>query len=172
MPDEPDIQEPENSDDPGSGEKRGYMVYVAVALLGILVFMVIFMNPLAQGTTPATVITENTWALGSFTGADGNTTAVPNGTAITAKFSPDGKLTGSGSCTPYSARYMVSQTAIVISRVTASSPCTDSTLAARDARYYAAMENAAFLRDSNRQLTLYGTDGKPLLAFTPAVPGT
>ena len=103
------------------------MVYIAIALLVILVFLIFFGNILGPGATSSTLITENTWSLQSLSGPDGTITPVLNGTTISAKFSPDGTLTGSGGCNSYSARYMVRDTLIVVSRVTATSlACQDN----------------------------------------------
>jgi heat shock protein HslJ len=145
------------------------MVYVAIGLLAVLVLLVFIMNPMGQGASQATAITENTWSLQSFSNADGSKTMVLNGTSITAKFSLDGTLTGSGGCNPYAARYMTHETGIVVSRVSAMPPaCTDKNAMLQELQYAQAIENAAFLRVNNRVLTFYGTDGKPLLIFSPA----
>ncbi len=148
------------------------MVYIAIALLVILVFLIFFGNILGPGATSSTAITENTWSLRSFSGPDGTITPVLNGTTVSAKFSPDGTLTGSGGCNSYSARYMVRDTVIVVSRVAATSlACEDNNATFQEMRYFASIEDAAFFRVSDRVLTLYGTDGKPLLVFSPAQPG-
>jgi heat shock protein HslJ len=169
MPDDPENPLPDPGVSPETGEPRGYMVYLAIALLAILVFLVFFMNPLERGGTPSMVITETPWSLSSLSGPDNVMTPVLDGTAITARFSPDGKLTGSTGCNPYSARYMVYETGIVISRVTATSlPCPTAGVTAQELQYIAATEKTAYLRASDRDLTFYGTDGKPLLVFVPA----
>jgi heat shock protein HslJ len=169
MPDDPDIPSPDPGDSPDTGQPRGFMVYLAIALIGILVFLVFFMNPMGAGATTMTAITENTWALHSFAEADGTAIAVPDGIPVTAKFSPDGKLTGSGDCMTYSARYMVHETGIVVSRVTTMSlACPGGNATAWKLRYIASIENAAFFRVNDKVLTFFGTDGKPLLVFSPA----
>jgi heat shock protein HslJ len=172
MPDDPDLPSHDSDESPQTGEPRGYLVYLAIALLAILVFLVFFMNPLERGSTPSIVITETPWSLSSLAGPDNVMTPLLNGTVITAQFSPDGKLTGSTGCNAYSARYMVYQTGIVVSRVTAASiPCTEGNASVQELRFIAATENAAYLRTSDRELTFFGTDGKPLLVFTPARSG-
>jgi heat shock protein HslJ len=168
MMDDPETKAPNTGDTPGTGEPRGFMVYLAIALIAILVILVFFVAPPGQGTAIASAITENTWSLQSFSNPDGTSYPVMNGTVITALFSPEGKLTGSGGCTPYSARYMLHDTAIVVSRVSGSSSCHDNNLSHQELQYYASIEDAAFLRVNNRVLTFYGTNGKPLLIFTPA----
>ncbi len=172
MPDEPDTPEPDTGENPGTGGSRGFMVYIAIALLVILVFLIFFGNTMGPGATSSTMITENTWSLRSFSDPDGTVTPVLNGTTISAKFSPDGTLTGSGGCNSYSARYIVRDTVIVISRVTAASlSCDDSNTTLQELRYFGSIEDAAFFRVNERVLTLYGTDGKPLLVFSPLQTG-
>jgi heat shock protein HslJ len=174
MPDdqEPDVQE--GDEKPGAGEPRGFMVSVAVILIAILVILVVYMNISGQGANGATAITENTWSLQSIASPDGNGTTIPvlNGTTVTAEFAPDGTLDGSGGCNNYSARYMVRETLIVVSRVTRTSlGCRDPNASLQEEQYYGSLEDAYELRVQDRVLTLFGTDGKPLLVFTPAVPG-
>jgi heat shock protein HslJ len=171
MPDQTDTPGPDEDGNPGTGGPRGFMVYIAIALIAILVFLIFFGNTLGPGAS-STVITENTWSLRSFSDPDGTIIPVLNGTTISAKFSPNGTLTGSGGCNSYSARYMVRDTLIVVSRVTATSlACLDDNPTLQEMRYYVSIEDAAFFRVNGRVLTLYGTDGKPLLVFSPAQPG-
>jgi hypothetical protein len=172
MPDEPDspINDPDGM--PEAKEPGGIMLYLAIALIVIAVFLVFFLNPMGQGATSATLLTQNAWSLQSFADPDGTVIPVQNGTAILAIFSPLGKLNGGRSCSAYSGRYMVQETGIVISRITRGSPeCLQSNATQQDMHYYASLEDAAFLRVSHQELTLYGTNGKPLLTFTPARSG-
>jgi heat shock protein HslJ len=172
MPDDPEQDMPAAEDGPEGAGPGGFMVYVAVVLIAILVILVVFMNFSGQGATAATAITENPWALKSFGNPDGTTNPVLNGTTITAQFSRDGNLAGSGGCNQYSGRYMVQSTLMVVSRVTTTSlACRDNTTTLQEQQYYAAIEDAAALRVHDRVLTLFDTDGKPILVFTPALTG-
>jgi heat shock protein HslJ len=170
----PDDQEPAGSGTekmPEAEQPKGIMVSLAVILIAILAILVIFMNFSGQAAAPATTITENSWALQSFTGTDGTVTPVLNGTVITAGFKQDGQLIGSGGCNKYSGRYMVQETLIVVSRVTTTSlACRDNTATLQEERYYATLEDAYALRIHNRVLTLFDSAGKPRLVFVPANP--
>lgn len=167
MPDDPDTPGPGSSSDPATG-LHGYMLYLAIALIALLVFLVFFGNTLGPGAIPGTAITENRWSLRSFSNPDGTVTPVLNGTTINATFSPGGKLTGYGGCNYYSARYLVHDTSIVISPMTTTDmACWDNRTTFQESRYYALAGDAAALRVRDRVLTLYGTDGKPLLVFSP-----
>jgi heat shock protein HslJ len=171
MPDDQEPEEPVSGEDPGAGKPKGIMVSLAVILIAILVLLVVFMNLSGQGATGATVITENPWSLQSFTAPDGTITPVLNGTVINATFRTDGQLAGSGGCNGYSARYMVQDTLIVVSRVTTTSMgCWDNNASLQEEQYYGSLEDAYELRVHDRVLTIFGSDGKPLLVFTPAQP--
>lgn len=173
MPDDPKSDNPAPEENADTGEPRGFLVPVAVILIGILIVLVIFMNFTGQGTTAATAITENTWALRSFQNPDGTAKPVLNGTTITATFSSDGKLTGSGGCNQYSARYMVRSTLMVVSRVTSiATACQDKNAILQEEQFSASIENAAALRVHDHVLTLYDTEGRPLLVFIPHHAGT
>jgi heat shock protein HslJ len=172
MPDDLEPEEPTTEETPGAEQPKGIMVSLAVILIAILILLIIFMNLSGPGTMAATTITENPWSLQSFTSQDGTTTPVLNGTVITANFRTDGQLTGSGGCNQYSGRYMIQETRIVVSRVTTTGmSCRDKNATLQEEQYYASLEDASELRVHDRVLTLYSTDGKPLLVYGPANSG-
>jgi heat shock protein HslJ len=173
MPDDPIPDNPIPDDNPVTGGGRGFMLYLAIALIVILVLLVVFMNVQGTRASAASAITENAWALQSFGDPDGNTMPVSDGTVITAKFLPDGTLSGSGGCNHYSGRYMVKDTLIVISQIaTTEMACSPGGIMQQENRYYASLQDAYGLRLSDRVLKLYGTDGKLLLTFVPGKSGT
>lgn len=172
MPDEPSPDMPAGDERPGADQPKGYMVSVAVILIGILVVLVVFMNLSGQGATASTAITQNTWSLQSFSSQDGTTTPVLNGTAINATFTLDGKITGNGGCNWYSGRYMIQETRMVVSRITTTSmACWNNTTMIQEKRYYLSLEETDALRIHNGVLTLYDIGGKPVLTFVPARAG-
>jgi len=171
MPDDPEQDGTATGEGPEAAGPGGFMVYVAVVLIGILIVLIVFMNVSGMSATASTAITESKWSLQSFTDRDGNTTPVLNGSTITAKFLSDGTLFGSGGCNHYSARYLVKETLIVVSQVTTTEMyCTGDGVMAQEARYYSALGEANALRIHDRSLTLYSVAGKPVLTFVPAPP--
>jgi heat shock protein HslJ len=171
MPDDLEPDESAGEKNPGTGQPKGFMVSVAIILIAILIILVVYMNMSAQDTTAATAITQNPWSLASFTDKDGTMTPLLNGTSITVNFRNNGQLTGSGGCDSYSARYMVQDTLMVVSRVTiGSTTCNDNNSTLQEKQYYALLEHAYELRVHDRILTIYGDDGKPLLVFIPPKP--
>jgi heat shock protein HslJ len=169
MPDAPEPEAPETEETKEAVVPGGSMIYVAVVLIGILLVLIVFMNVTGMAATASTAITESPWALQSITDRDGTTTPVLNGTTVTAKFLADGTLYGNGGCNSYSARYLVKDTLIVVSQVTTTEiACEQPGVMLQESRYYAALGDADALRIHDRTLTLYSTEGKPVLTFVPA----
>jgi len=145
------------------------MIPVVILLFGILIVMVVFMNLTGQSTTAASAITETPWQLESMTDYYGNTTPVLNGTVLTAQFTLDGRLTGTGGCNGYSGRYLVKETKMVISRIDHTSlACLDTAANLQEAGYFIDLEDAAGLRVHERSLMLYDSAGNLRLTFGPA----
>ena len=166
MPDNPGPDVPGTEETQEAAGPGGFMVYMAVFLIAILIILVVFMNMSGQGATAATAISQYSWELQSFADPDETPHPVLDGTIPTAKFSTDGKLTGSGGCNGYSSRYIVKDTLIVISPITTTKMnCGGEGVMVQESRYYALLEEAASLRIHDRVLTLYNTAGKPLLTF-------
>lgn len=167
MPDGTESDGPE----PGvqaDAEPKGIMVPVVLVLFGILIAMVVFMNVTGQNTTASSAITETSWQIRSMTDYNGVTTPVLNGTSLTAQFTLDGKLTGTGGCNGYSGRYLVKETKIVISQLTSTSlACHDAAATLQEEQYFSALEDSAALRIHDRVLTLYDSEGKLRLTFGP-----
>jgi len=172
MPDAPEPDATATGDVPEAAGPGGFMVYVAVVLIGILIVLVVFMNISGMGATASTTITESAWSLQSVTDKAGTTTPVLNGTTVIAKFLTDGTLIGNGGCNPYSARYLVKDTLIVISPVTTTGiSCGGNGVMTQESGYYAALGEANALRIHDRTLTFYRVDGKPVLTFVAAPAG-
>jgi heat shock protein HslJ len=172
MPDDPKPADKIPDEKPEAGQARGFMLYLAIALIGILVLLIVFMNVSGTRASASTAITETTWSLQSFAEPDETMTPVLDGTTITAKFLPDGTLAGSGGCNQYSARYMVKDTLIVVSQITRTGmACSSDEIIYQEDRFYANLQDATALRLNDRILKLYGADGKLLLTFGPGKSG-
>lgn len=168
----PDSAEPsDNSTEKTSpaDTPKGYMISLAVVLMGILIVMVFFMNLTGQEATASTAITQHRWSLQSYAGPDGTTVPALNSTPVTAMFTADGKVNGSGGCNQYSARYLVKDTLMVVSGITTTKMnCPGVGVMLQEDQYYSLLENTAALRVHDRVLTLYNTEGEPLLIFVAA----
>lgn len=169
MPDSPEPSDDSTEQTSPADTPKGYMISLAVVLMGILIVMVFFMNLSGQEATASTAITQHRWSLQSYASPDGTTVAALNSTPVTAAFTTDGKVTGSGGCNQYSARYLVRDTLMVVSGITTTKMnCPGWDVMIQESRYYSLLEDTAALRVRDRVLTLYNTDGKPLLVFTAA----
>jgi heat shock protein HslJ len=169
MPDSPEQHDDSQEKTSPADTPKGYMISLAVVLMGILIVLVFFMNLSGQDATAATAITQQTWSLRSYAGPGGTAIPVVNDTSVTARFTADGRLTGSGGCNQYSARYLVKDTLMVISATaTTKMHCPGDGVMNQESRYYSLLEDAAALRIHDRVLTVYNTAGEPLLVFGAA----
>jgi len=169
MPDSPEPSDDSTEKTSPADTPKGYMISLAVVLMGILIVMVFFMNLSGQEATASTAITQHRWSLESYAGPGGATVPVQDGTTVTALFSTDGKVTGSGGCNQYSARYLVRDTLMIVSEITTTKMnCPENGVMIQESRYYSLLENTAALRVRDRVLTLYDTAGEPLLVFAAA----
>ncbi|PKG32381.1 META domain-containing protein [Methanoregula sp.] len=169
MPDSPEPSDDSTGKTSPADTPKGYMISLAVVLMGILIVMVFFMNLSGQDATAATAITQHRWSLQSYAASDGTTVPVREGTTVTARFSTDGKVSGSGGCNDYSARYLVKDTLMVVSGITTTKMnCPGNGVMIQESRYYSLLEDTAALRVHNRVLTMYNTAGEPLLVFAAA----
>ena len=170
MPDSP----PDHSDDSTgktshADSPKGYMVSLAVVLMGILIVMVFFMNLSGQEATASTAITQHRWSLQSYAAPDGTTVPALTSTPVTAVFTTDGKVSGSGGCNQYSARYLVRETTMIVSGITTTKMnCPGGGVMLQEDQYYSLLERVAAVRVHDRVLTLYNTAGEPLLVFAAA----
>lgn len=169
MPDSPESSDNSTGKTSPADTPKGYMISLAVVLMGILIVMVFFMNLSGQEATAATAITQHRWSLQSYAAPDGTTMPVQDGSTVTVQFSTDGKVTGSGGCNDYSARYLVKDTLMVVSGITTTKMnCPGNGVMIQESRYYSLLEDTAALRVRDRVLTLYNTAGEPLLVFAAA----
>jgi len=169
MPDSPEPSDTNRETTSPADTPKGYMISLAVVLMGILIVMVFFMNLSGQEATAATAITQHRWSLQSYLGPDGTTVPALNSSPVTAMFTSDGRLTGSGGCNQYSARYLVKETLMVVSGITTTKMnCPGGGVMLQEGRFYSLLEETAALRVHDRVLTLYNTAGEPLLVFTAA----
>ena len=96
-------------------QKMGLAFYGALALVGVLVFLIVFFNVPGIRASAGMLLTQNTWTLQSYVDASGVLSPAITGTPITARFGTDGKVRGSSGCNQYSANYTTRDLAISIS---------------------------------------------------------
>lgn len=118
-------------------------------------------SPSAPGTKPAP-IAGPTWRVAELNGA-----APVADTAITATFSDDGTLFGTGGCNRYRGTYTVTGDKIAVNDAMAATmmACDPATMT-QETAYFAALKAARTFAVTTDKLTLKGEDGKVVTSFT------
>jgi len=147
-------------------DQHGPMLWVAIAMLAFLVFLVIFANIPDIRASAGTAMTKYEWQLQSYTDATGAMEPVLSGASVTLMFPEDGIAAGRSGCGYYSVNYMTKDYSIAISDlVLADLLCQDAGVMDLEAAYLGDLTNSTEFRVSETTLTMYGKDGKALLVF-------
>jgi heat shock protein HslJ len=147
-------------------QSLGLKFYVALALVGLLVLMIIFVNIPAVRASAGVSITRSDWTLQSYADTTGTLVPLKPGTQVTAIFGIDGRVSGSAGCNHYNATYTVRDFAISISRpVSTKIFCGDPGVIQQESAYLNDLAGAGELRISESNLRLYDRSGKPVLVF-------
>ncbi|MFA5347222.1 MAG: META domain-containing protein [Methanoregula sp.] len=144
----------------------GVAFSIALALVGLLVLLIIFLNIPGIKASAGISITRSDWALQSY--ADTTGTLVPSkpGTQVTAIFGNNSRVSGSAGCNQYTATYTVRDFAISISPpVSTKIFCGDPGVMQQESSFLNDLVRAVELRISESNLRLYDATGKPVLVF-------
>jgi heat shock protein HslJ len=167
MTDDPDR---ETQDAPaGPPEKMGLAFYAALALVGILVIMVVFVNYPATKASAGTLMTQTNWTLQSYTDKTGILIPALSGGGVSVRFARDGSMTGSAGCNQYVASYSTKDYAINITNTVSTLMfCTEPGIMDQESAYLADLSKAASFRVDESFLKMYDEAGKPLMVFIPS----
>ena len=147
-------------------QKMGLAFYGALALIGVLVFLIVFVNVPGIRASAGILLTQNTWTLQSYTDTTGVLVPVITGTPITAKFKINGTVSGSAGCNRYSANYTTRDLAITISPpVMIEMYCENPIVMQQESAYLNDLSKAVEIRVSESNLNLYDKTGKSMLVF-------
>jgi len=147
-------------------QKMGPAFYGALALIGVLVFLIVFVNVPGIRASAGMLLIQNTWTLQSYTYKTGVLVSAITGTPITAKFKIDGTVSGSAGCNRYSANYTTRDLAITISPpVMTEMYCENPIVMQQESAYLNDLSKAVEIRVSESNLNLYDKTGKPVLVF-------
>ena len=110
------------------------------------------------------------WVLDSYTTRGDSVSPVIAGTTVTAKFSPDGNVTGNAGCNHYGGGYLLEGTNISVSSLFSTLMyCGEPEgVMEQEARYLALLGNASSYRVRGDRLTLTDEEGTDLLFFVQA----
>jgi heat shock protein HslJ len=147
-------------------QKMGLAFFGALALIGVLVFLIVFMNVPGIRASAGLLLTQNTWTLKSYVDQEGILVPVITGSQVTARFSTDGKVSGSAGCNKYSANYTMQDLAISVSQpVITGTYCENPVVIQQESAYLNDLSKAVEIRVTEANLNLYDQTGKPVLMF-------
>ncbi len=162
---DPEIPDQDNATATRS-EKLGLAFYGALALVGILVFLIIFMNVAGIRASAGLLLTQHTWTLQSYAGPNGILVPAIPGSPVTARFTIDGHMSGSSGCNLYSSHYTTKDLAITIFPPDiAERYCENQIMMQQESAYVTVLTKAVEIRVNETNLNLYDKTGKPVLKF-------
>jgi heat shock protein HslJ len=153
---------------PAPPEKMGLSFYAALALIGLLVLMVVFLNEPAARANAGMTMTQTNWTLRSSTDTTGIHIPVISGNNVTARFGKDGRVTGSAGCNRYAGAYQTLDYSITISNTSSTKMfCQDPGVMEQESAFLADLSGASSFRVSETSLKLYDAAGNAVLVFVP-----
>ena len=152
----------------GPPDQHGPMLWVAIVLLGLLVFLVIFVNIPDIRASAGSALTQHEWQLRSYDNGTGAMVPALPGTPVTIGFRQDGIAGGRSGCSYYSVNYTTKDYGITITNlVLADLLCPGPGVMDQESAYLEDLTNCTEFRVSETRLEMYGKDGRQRLAFIP-----
>jgi len=138
----------------------------ALALIGILVFLIVFVNAPGIRASAGVLLVKHTWTLQSYVDADGILIPANTVSPVTAGFSNDGSVLGSAGCNDYVANYTTRNLAITISQpVMTRKTCENRSVMQQESAYAGDLAKAVEFRVSESNLNLYDSTGRAVLVY-------
>jgi len=154
--------------EPAKPVPMGRNFYLVMALIGILIFMIVYFNVPATRASAATTLVANNWTLVSYAGTPGVLVPVMNGTHITADFGSHGMVSGSAGCNQYFAAYTVKEYALSITAPGSTKMhCPVTGIMEQESLYLSNLGNASAIRIHEPDLNVYDAAGRMILVFKP-----
>jgi heat shock protein HslJ len=141
---------------------RRLLVGLAIATTA---FAAVACSSASTGGTGGT-LDGTAWTLKSYD-VGGTATAVPSGTVIDAKFAA-GKVSGFAGCNVYAASAAISGATLKIGPAATTSMACDPAITKVETAYLANLAKSATFTATSDALTIFGSDGKQLLAYGAA----
>ena len=159
-------KEPAEGTLPLPPQPMGLKFYLALALVGLLVVLILFINIPGIRASAGVSMTRANWTLQSYADSTGTLITVQPGTKVTAVFGSDGRINGSAGCNQYGAAYTVRDYAISISPpVSTKILCSSQFVIQQESDYLNDLSGVAELRISESGLRLFDRSGKTVLVF-------
>jgi heat shock protein HslJ len=172
---EPEIAERENPEQEDldqdyapvtQSQKMGLAFFGALALIGILVFLIVFVNVPGFRASASVLLVKNSWTLQSYVESGDVLIPAITGSPITARFTREGTVSGSAGCNYYIANYTTRNLAITISPpVMTGGYCENQSIMQQESAYARDLVKAVEFRVSESGMNLYDTTGKPVLVY-------
>lgn len=168
---EPDTE----SDDEGPGtwptsmpqpKKTDLMVWVAIALMGCLILLLLFANVPGMRANAGMTMTKTDWQLQSYVDGTGILVPALSDPAVTVRFGRDGSVSGISGCNRYAATYTTKDYTLNITNLAASMMyCPEPGVMAQEEAYLSDLTSSTDFRLSDSDLKTFSKTGKPLLVF-------
>ena len=167
------IQSPAEDPDlePVKPSPMGRNFYLVMALIGLMLFLIVFFNvPATRASAAATLVTNN-WTLASYATTPGVLVPVMDSTQVTARFGRDGIVRGSAGCNGYTGTYTIKEYALSITALGSTKmSCPASGVMIQETRFLSDLGNASAIRIYDPNLNVYDGQGKLLLVFGSGSP--
>jgi heat shock protein HslJ len=123
------------------------------------------LQPGTQQASADSKLANTQWRLSSFS-VQGAESAVINGTTITSKFGPDGRVGGSSGCNSYGGEYRERGDSLSFSRlISTKRACLEQNANRQEQQFLAALESSSKFKLSDNGLTIFHGDGRSTLNF-------
>jgi heat shock protein HslJ len=161
------VPESEAIEKPSKPAPMGRNFYLVMALIGFMVFLILFINVPGMKASAATTLTQTNWTLKSLTDGSGTMVPVQNTTIITAKFDTRGTVNGFSGCNNYSAAYTMKDYSLTITKpIITALDCSSPGIMDQESEYMADLVKAYEIRINDSDLNIYDSTGNVCLVFT------
>jgi heat shock protein HslJ len=144
------------------------MLWVAIALLGFLVFLLIFANVPEMRASAGTTMASHDWQLQTYADATGVMVPALPDAAVTFDFPEAGIAGGRSGCSYYAVNYTTTDYSIALAEpVIAGLGCWDPKATEQERAYFVDLTNCTEFRVSDTSLKMFGKDARQLLVFVP-----
>lgn len=163
------------AEDPGLEPQKpapmGRNFYLVMALIGFMLFLIVFFNVPATRASAATTLVTHNWTLTSYATTPGVLVPVMNGTHITARFASGGTVSGSAGCNHYFAKYSIKEYALTVTSTGSTLMyCLAPGVMEQETTYLSDLGNASAIRIHEPDLNVYDAAGRMILVFAPESP--
>ncbi|MCE5339494.1 MAG: META domain-containing protein [Methanomicrobiaceae archaeon] len=148
-------------------------ILAGASLLIIVVAAIVTAGCTAGTSMPGAVVglTGASWSLDSYLAENGTLVPVLAGTTVTAKFSPDGNVTGNAGCNHYGGGYSLNGTNLSVSSLfNTLMYCGQPGVMEQEARFLELLGSAAGCRVENDRLAITDASGATVLTFAKEAP--